>query len=74
MKQPIAISHKLHPARQQCMSLSTANCIKYCIASNQSLIIGTSNVDALYDKVKFEFPEAKISKGKNCILLEKEME
>lgn len=66
------ISHKLHPARQQGMSLSTANCIKFCMATNKSLAIGTADVDALYDKIKFEFSEAKISKRNGYVLLEKE--
>lgn len=71
MRQPVTISHKIHPARQQRSSLAQLTVIKYCIASNRRLIIGTLNVDALYDKIKFEFPEAKISKGKNCVLIER---
>lgn len=68
----LSISNKLHPARQQGMSLSTASRIKFCIATNKSLAIGTGNVDALYDKIKFEFPKAKISKRNGYVLLEKE--
>lgn len=72
MRQPVTISHKLHPARQQGKSLAGTVIIKYCIASNQRLIIGTTNVDVLYNKIKFEYPEAKLSKGKNCVIIEKE--
>lgn len=72
MRQPITISHKLHPARQQGKSLASMAVVKYCLASNQSLVIGTADVNTLYERLKFEFPEAKISKGKNCIMLEKD--
>jgi hypothetical protein len=70
MRQPITISHKLYPARQQGKSLATAGFIKFCIATNKSLAIGTANVDALYDKIKFEYPEAKISKYDSYVLVE----
>lgn len=72
MRQPITISHKLHPARQRNMALTTVCAIKYCLATNKSLAIGTANVDALYDKIKFEYPEAKISKYKGYVLVERE--
>lgn len=72
MRQPITISHKLHPARQQGMSLARIAAIRYALATNKTLILGTFNVDALYDKIKFEFPEAKISKRNGYVLLEKE--
>lgn len=69
MRQPITISHKLHPARQQGKSLAGMAVVKFCLASNRKLIIGTSNVDALYDKIKFEYPEAKLSKHKGYVKL-----
>lgn len=72
MRQPITISHKLHPARQQNKSLAQSHVIKWCLASNKSLAIGTTNVDALYDKIKFEYPEAKLSKHEGYVLVEKE--
>jgi hypothetical protein len=71
MKQPITISHKLHPARQQGNSLAQMAIIKYCIASNRKLVIGTSNVDALYERIKFEYPEAKLSKHDGYVLVER---
>lgn len=71
MRQPITISHQLHPARQQGKSLAQLAFIKYCLATNNSLAIGTANVDALYDKIKFEYPEAKISKCNGYVLVEK---
>lgn len=70
MRQPITISHKLHPARQQGKSLAGMAVVKYCIAPNRRLIIGTASVDALYDKIKFEYPEAKLSKHENYVLVE----
>lgn len=72
MRQPITISHKLHPARQQGKSLATVTAIKYALVTNKSLAIGTANVDALYDKIKFEYPEAKLSKHDGYVLVEKE--
>lgn len=74
MRQPITISHKLHPARQQEKSLAKMAVVKYCIATNKSLAIGTANVDALYNKIKFEYPEAKLSKHKGYVLVEREEE
>lgn len=74
MRQPITISHKLHPARQQSKSLATMHLIKWCLASDKSLAIDTSDVDALYDTIKFEYPEAKLSKHDNYVLVEKEEE
>lgn len=70
MRQPITIGHKLHPAR--CERLTGLSSIKFCLATNKSLAIGTNNVDALYDKIKFEYPEAKLSKHNGYVLVEKE--
>lgn len=67
----LSISHKLHPARQQGKSLAGLALIKYCIASNRRLVIGTNDVNALYDKIKFEYPEVKLSKGKDCVVVER---
>lgn len=66
------ISHKLHPARQQDKSLAGMAVVKFCIATNKSLAIGTTNVDELYDKIKFEYPEAKLKKCEGYVLIEKE--
>lgn len=71
MRQPITISHKQHPARYG-KSLAAMVLIKYCIASNKKLMIGTANVDALYERIKFEYPEAKLSKHDGYVLLEKD--
>lgn len=62
------ISHKQHPARRE--RLTGLSSIKYCLAANKSLAIGTSNVGALYDKIKFEYPDAKISKHDGYVLVE----
>jgi hypothetical protein len=45
--------------------------IKFCLASNKSLAIGTANVDACYDKIKADYPEAKLSKHSGYVLVEK---
>lgn len=68
----LSISHKLHPARQQGKSLSGLALIKYCMASNRRLVIGTNDVDALYDRIKELYPEANLSKGKHCVVVERE--
>lgn len=65
----MSISHKLHPARRE--QLTGLNSIRYCLAANSSLRIGTSNVDALHDKIKLLYPEAKLTKGKDYVLVEK---
>lgn len=72
MRQPITISHQLHPARQQGKSLAGITVIKYCVATNKRLYIGAANVDTLYDKIKFEYPEAKLSKHEGYVLVEKD--
>lgn len=66
----MSISHKLHPARQQGKSLSLEHTVKFCLATNKKLAIGTSNVDATYARLKLEFADAKISKFKNYVLVE----
>lgn len=71
MRQPITISHQLHPARQQGKSRLAMTAIKWCLATNKSLAIGTADVNALYDKIKFEYPEAKLSKHIGYVLVEK---
>lgn len=68
MKQ-VSISHKLHPARRE--RLTGLSNIAYCLASNKSLAIGSSNVNALYDRIKELYPEAKLTKHKGYVLVEK---
>jgi hypothetical protein len=67
----LSISHKLHPARQQGKSLALVHSVRFCLATNKSLAIGTANVDATYDRLKLEYPEAKLSKHKGYVLVEK---
>lgn len=64
------ISHKLHPARQEGKSLAGLLAIRYCIAANKRLYIGTANVDLLHDKVKLLYPDAKLTKGDGYLLVE----
>lgn len=59
----------LAPARK---SLSGLAAIKYCLAANKKLAIGTSNVDALHDKVRLLHPEAKLTKCNGYLLVEQE--
>lgn len=72
MRQPITISHNLHPARQQGKSLAGMIAVKYALAAGKKLMIGTANVDVCYERIKELYPEAKISKHKGYVLVEKE--
>ena len=67
----ISISHQHHPARRQGKSLVGLAVIKYALATNKSLMIGCTDVNAMYLKVKSLYPEAKLSKGKDCVIVEK---
>lgn len=64
------ISHQHHPARHG-KSLASVHIIKFCIATGKSVVIGTSDVDACYDKIKADHPEAKLSKHSGYVLVEK---
>lgn len=66
-----SIRHQDHPARRQGKSLALVHSIKFCLAANKSLMIGTANVDALYDRLKAEYPEAKLTKHKYYVGVEK---
>lgn len=68
----MTISHKLHPARQERKSLAGMAVIRYALASGKKLAIGTTNIDACYDKIKELYPEAKLSKHNGYVLVEKE--
>lgn len=65
----ISISHKLHPLRQG-KSLAGLMAIKYCLAANKKLYIGSSNVNALHDQVKLLYPDAKLTKREGYLLVE----
>jgi len=67
----ISISHSHHPARREGKSLAGLLVIKYALASNQSLLIGSSNVNALYDKIKSLYPDANLKKLPNGVLVER---
>lgn len=64
----MSISHKLHPARQQGRLALT---VTFCLATNKKLAIGTSDVDGTYERLKLEFADAKVTKFKNYVLVEK---
>jgi hypothetical protein len=53
-------------------SLAGLMSIKYCLAANKKLAIGTVNVDALYSQVKLLYPEAKLTKYEGYLLVESE--
>lgn len=61
----ISISHKLHPLRMG-KSLAGYAGIAYCLAANKKLAIGSSDIEALYAKMKLMYPDAKLTK---CDLL-----
>lgn len=58
--------------RIQGKSLAGLMSIKYCLAANKKLAIGTSNVDALHDQVKLIYPEVKLTKCEGYLLVESE--
>lgn len=57
-------------ARRQGKSLAGLAIIKYCLATDKSLAIGTADVDGLYNRIKFEYPKANLSKHKGYVLVE----
>ena len=68
----MSISHKLHPARREGKYFAGLAVIKYCLAANKKLAIGSSDVDALYDRVRLLHPEAKLTKHNGYLLVENE--
>lgn len=40
------------------------------IAANKQLMLGSSDVDSLHDRIKAEYPNAKLSKHKHYVLIE----
>lgn len=72
MTRKISISHQRHPARQQGKSIARLTVIKYCLAANKKLAIGTTNVDALYVQVRLMYPEVKLTKCNGYLLVEQE--
>ena len=40
------------------------------IAANKQLMLGSSDVDALHDRIKAEYPDAKLRKEKGYVLIE----
>lgn len=60
------------PNQRRGKSLAGLMAIKYCLAVNKSLAIGTANVDNLFDQVRLLFPEAKLTKKIGYLLVENE--
>lgn len=58
-------------SRRQGKSLAGLHAIRYCLAANKGLAIGTANVDALALQVKEMFPNAKLTKMNGYLLVEK---
>ena len=40
------------------------------IAANKQLMLGSNDVDGLHDRIKAEYPHAKLSKHKHYVLIE----
>ena len=40
------------------------------IAANKQLMLGSNDVDGLHDRIKAEYPNAKLSKHKDYVLIE----
>lgn len=66
----MSISHKQHPLRQG-KSLAGLVVVKYALASGKSLMIGTSDVDACYERIKQMYPDAKLTKGNGFVTVGK---
>lgn len=66
----LSIGHKQHPARHG-KSLSGLAVVRYAIASGHKLMIGSDNVDALYERIKQLYPDARVSKHKDYVTVEK---
>lgn len=50
------------PAQRRGKSLLTLHMVDYCIKTGRSMAIGTSDVDALYDRLRQQFPGVDLSK------------
>ena len=44
------------------------------IAANKQLMLGSSDVDGLHDRIKAEYPNAKLSKHKGYVMIERREE
>ncbi len=62
----------LNGGQRKDKSLARFIAIKYCLAANKKLAIGTANVDALHDQVKQLYPEVKLTKFEGYLLVERE--
>ncbi len=62
----------LNDGQRRGKSLAGLIVIKFCLAANKRLAIGTSNVDALYERVKELYPEVKLTKLEGYLLVESE--
>jgi hypothetical protein len=60
----------MYSDNRQGKSLAGLAVIKYCLATDKALAIGTANVDALYNRIKFEYPNANVSKRLGYVLIE----
>ncbi len=59
------------PQARQGKALHGLKIIEYAIKANKSLTIGCADPDSMYNRIKAEYPEAKISKGKGFVRVEK---
>lgn len=57
-------------SRREGKSLAALFVIKYALASGKVLIIGTNNVDNLFNKIKELYPEAKLTKTSHGVKIE----
>ena len=44
------------------------------IAANKQLMLGSNDVDSLHDRIKAEYPNAKLSKHKGYVMIERREE
>lgn len=57
-------------ARQQGKTESSLKLVGLFLLAGKQLILGSNNVDALHDRIKAAYPDAKISKHKNYVQVE----
>lgn len=57
-------------SRNQGKTEASLKLVRMFIAANKQLIIGSNNVDNLYDRIKAEYPDARISKHKGYVTIE----
>jgi hypothetical protein len=59
------------PARRQGKSDMNLKLVGMFIEQNKELYLGSNDVNSLHDRIKAAYPDAKLSKHKGYVLVEK---